>query len=312
MAYNCQLRKGLLMISRLWCRSGLCSLFVMAALGFWSAKMASAADFDQGLMASQIFRAPDATDLGRLGTEVLGAEDFSSEGNSPRIPEPLVFDLVRPLGAKRGELEVNTLALIPLNRRATSTGIPNPIGLVPSDRPRPEWAPEIEYAIADGIAIEFEFPFEETTLAAYKTSCQVTFGTAFDERFIHGAQGILLYDKQSGKWSPVLVYIAGVRLDERWSTLWMYGFRTEINGDDTAERTERLINGSIFYDLNYHVTLGFETNWAQSLKGGGSLLATPQLHWEITDHWMLQSGVGIKFNSKSTLPELGIRLIRSF
>lgn len=283
-----------------------------AACGLLSASRVSAADFDQGLVASQIFRAPDDTDLGRLGTEVLGAEGVRAEDDSPRIPEPLVFDLVRPLGAKKGEFEINTLALIPLNRRATSTGIPDPIGLVPTDRPRPEWAPEIEYAIADGVALEFEVPFEDATLAAYKMAGQVTFGTAFNERFIHGAQGILLYDKNSGNWSPVLVYIAGVRLDERWSTLWMYGFRTEINGDDAAERTERIINGSIFYDLNYHVTLGFETNWAQSLRGGGSLLATPQLHWEITDHWMLQSGLGIKFNSKSTLPELGIRLIRSF
>lgn len=31
-------------------------------------------------------------------------------GDYPDVPEPMVFDMVRPLGARAGELEVNTLA----------------------------------------------------------------------------------------------------------------------------------------------------------------------------------------------------------
>lgn len=41
-------------------------------------------------------------------------ERVSGEERGPRIPEPMVFDLVRPLGAKRGEGEINVLGMIPL------------------------------------------------------------------------------------------------------------------------------------------------------------------------------------------------------
>jgi hypothetical protein len=244
--------------------------------------------------------------------EPFGAEDAGAQHNAPRIPEPLVFDLVRPLGARRGELEINTLALIPLRRNAGRNRIPDPIGLVPSNSPVTEWAPEIEYAIFDGVAVEFEVPIEETRLAAYKGAVQVTFGTAFEERFIHGAQGILLYDRETGRYSPTVTYIAGVRFDEHWSLLGMLGLRTEINNDDAAERTERIVNLSLFYDATDHVSLGVESNLASSLSGASSWLIMPQVHWEITDYWMLQFGTGLSFTKDYTLPEIGLRLIRSF
>src|SRR5687768_4202682 len=62
------------------------------------------------------------------------------------IPEPLVFDLVRPLGSARGELEANTLMT-----RSSKTG-------------QFAWAPEIEYAFANGYAVELELPFENSSL----------------------------------------------------------------------------------------------------------------------------------------------------
>ncbi|QDT52810.1 hypothetical protein Pan44_08230 [Caulifigura coniformis] len=244
--------------------------------------------------------------------DAIGAEDKGAESHHPRIPEPMVFDLVRPLGAKKGELEINVLGLIPLNRRVGLNKIPNPIGLVPGERHDPEWAPEIEYAIADGVAVEFELPFEGDELAAYKAAVQVTFGTAFDDKFIHGTQAILLYDIHSAHYSPTFLYLAGLRFDERWSMLAMVGLRTEINGPDVAERTERLVNASLFYDLNEQITLGVETDYAQSLSGGATWLVIPQIHWEISDHWMLQSGAGVNFTKDYSLPEAAIRLIRSF
>jgi len=57
----------------------------------------------------------------------------NGEHNSTvHIPEPLMFDLVRGLGARQGELEVNSLADFPLNY-TTTRGI--------------DWAPEVEYAL---------------------------------------------------------------------------------------------------------------------------------------------------------------------
>ncbi len=53
-------------------------------------------------------------------------------GPVPHIPERLVFDLVRGLGTRRGELAINVLAR------------------VRSESPNVLWAPEIEWAFADG------------------------------------------------------------------------------------------------------------------------------------------------------------------
>ena len=65
--------------------------------------------------------------------EPFGAEDGGAQAHAPIIPEPMVFDLVRPLGALKGELEGNTLVEIPLAQTD------------PSD-PSVFWAPEVEAA----------------------------------------------------------------------------------------------------------------------------------------------------------------------
>jgi len=247
--------------------------------------------------------------------EPFGAEEARAHDDKPHIPEPLVFDLVRPLGASRGEWEINVLTIAPLNRRVgLANELSDSIGLTPrlNERHQTEWAPEIEFAIADGLAFEFELPFEENRLAAYKMAGQWTFGTAMDDQFIHGTQGIMLYDRGTGRWSPTVLYLAGYRFDEVWSTLLMLGIRSEINSDDVAERTERLFNWSLFADVGPRTTLGVETNFAESLQGPSAWLLMPQLHWEITDHWMVQSGVGARFSKDYTLPEAALRMIRSF
>jgi len=228
--------------------------------------------------------------------EQFGAEELYDGDDSPRIPEPMVFDLVRPLGAKRGEAEINTLAVISLNRNMRS----------------PEWAPEVEFAIADGLALEFELPFEEWSLESYKTAGQITFGKAFNESFIHGAQGIVLYDKETGNWSPTLLYLAGIQFDETWSALVMAGIRTEFGGEDRSERTNRLFNFSVFKHINDFATLGLETNTAIDLSGVSEFRLMPQLHRELRDHVMLQAGSGCLFTRQATVPEAAFRLIYSF
>lgn len=228
--------------------------------------------------------------------EQFGAEELYDGDDLPRIPEPMVFDLVRPLGAKRGEAEINTLAVIPLN----------------GNLGRPEWAPEIEFAIADGVAFEFELPFEEWSLKDYKMAAQITFGKAFNESFIHGAQTIVLYDKETDCWSPTLLYLAGVQFDEAWSALAMAGIRTEFGGDDRAKRTERLFNFSLFKHVTDFATLGLETNTAIDLNGVSEFRLMPQIHRELRDHVMLQAGSGCLFTRQATVPEAAFRIICSF
>lgn len=228
--------------------------------------------------------------------EQFGAEELYDGDDVPRIPEPMFFDLVRPLGAIRGEAEINTLAMIPLNRNMG----------------RPEWAPEVEFAIADGLAFEFELPFEEWSLMSYKTAAQITFGKGFNDKFIHGAQGILVYDKAIGNWSPTVLYLAGIQIDETWSALAMAGLRTELGGEDRVGRTQRLLNVSLFRHVSDYTTLGIETNTAVDVGGLSEFRLMPQFHRELWDHVMLQAGSGCLFTREATIPEAAFRLVYSF
>ena len=76
---------------------------------------------------------------------------------SMAIPEPMIFDLVRDLGARQGELEVNSLFIVPTD------------GADPTEA---EIAPEIEYAVFDDFAVELELPFVEGELDSVKTALQ--------------------------------------------------------------------------------------------------------------------------------------------
>jgi hypothetical protein len=48
--------------------------------------------------------------------------------------------------------------------------------------------------------------------------------------------------------------------------------------------------------------------------GGGktNFLLMPQLQWEVTDHFMLQGGIGARITDENTLAEASVRVIRSF
>ena len=41
----------------------------------------------------------------------------------------------------------------------------------------------------DGLAVEFEMPFEDEPARAFKPALQITLGTGVDDRFIHGLPG---------------------------------------------------------------------------------------------------------------------------
>lgn len=252
----------------------------------------------QLLRVNQPFRQYDQEEngIGSFRLEPFGAEELRDADNKPRIPEPMVFDLVRPLGARKGETEINVLSLVPYNQRSA----------------RSEWAPEFEWAVADGVALEFELPFEDWTLESYKMAGQLTFGTAFNDHFIHGCQSILLYDRRSNRWSPTLLYIAGVQFDDYWSALVMAGLRTGLPGDDRSERTESLFNFSVFRHLSDYVSAGLESNSSTSLSGKAEHRLMPQLHLELQDHIMLQLGSGCLFSPKGTIPESALRLIYNF
>lgn len=243
------------------------------------------------------------------GYEPLGAEDPHAEDDVPRIPEPMVFDLVRPLGARQGEFEVNTLALFN-SRRLNSPEPGDPLGLVRT--PRIEWAPEAELALFDNFAVEFELPMDDGSVAAYKTAAQYTIGTAFENAYVHGCQVIFEQLVDPSISELAVLYLAGVQFDDYWSALTMIGFRTFMGNVDHEDRGETLFNLSVFRHMTDVTTVGVETNYASAMSGESSLLVMPQIQCEITDHIMIQTGFGVHFLPEDTLSLAGLRGIYTF
>lgn len=246
--------------------------------------------------------------------EPFGAEDRGQEDNVPSIPEPMVFDLVRGLGADKGEFEINVLSLFPLNDTGPPTAPDfDPFGPSPgsSDRNEVEWAPEVEYAIADGLAIEFELPFEGSQLEAYKLAGQLTFGTGAGEKFIHGGQVIVEPDKKFEDWELTFLYLAGIQFNKRWSSLAMVGVRPEFNSRPGGEHVDGIFNLTVFADLTDRLTSGLETNFTFGESERTSLLLMPQLDLEITDQIQVQMGIGPGFSDSGTKALAGIRAIYS-
>lgn len=206
-------------------------------------------------------------------------------GGAPLIPEPMVFDMVRPLAAHRGELEANTLGLFPL--RAPGEKI--------------DWAPEIEYAFADGHAAEFELPFENGRLTSVKIGLQGTFGTLADNKIVHGWQYLGVLDRDTGRVETSLLYIAGVRYTKRWSTLTMIGFNlpNDVRAAGEPRDDALLVNHSLFYDVSGQTTAGVELN-VRSGRQNKSWLLIPQLHQRLGRQVMMQAGIGIQ--NRATAP----------
>jgi hypothetical protein len=209
-----------------------------------------------------------------------------------QIPEPMVFDLVRPLGARKGELETNTLFLKPLRRRTSL-----------------EWAPEIEYAFLDNHAIEFELPFDNWQPEDLKLAYQATLGTKLDHRYIHGVQVMGRYHLHEKAVSVDKLYIGGYEFNKRWSTLVIGGLRATC-GHRKVSLTG-LLNPSIFYACSESIRLGMETNLELTRPKRNHYLFMPQLHWEAGKHYSIQVGCGIeRYSTRRFRPVIGLRLIR--
>lgn len=212
----------------------------------------------------------------------------------PKIPEPMIFDMMRPLGAERGELEVNALAQTGSPFRARET----------------EWAPEIEYAYADGHAIEFELPFDGGRLAAYKLGLQSAFGASADGKFAHGVQYLGIYHRESGRYTNSLLYMAGYRLNDRWSTMNMVGI-DDIRADGGEESNGLLLNHALFYGAKPGTVLGAELNVAGGAER--SVKLSPQVHQRLTDTANVQISLGVeKLRHRPARPTAGLRVIREF
>lgn len=208
-------------------------------------------------------------------------------GSYPHIPEPLYFDLVRGLGAKRGEFEFNVL----------TTADFRPYGGV-------GWAPEVEWAFADRYAIEFEIPMHDGRLEALKLAQQGTFRER-RPNFIHGWQ-VIVEGKLEGVGEFTALYLAGRRFGRRTSMLAMLGPRVAVDSSETG--AELLVNPSVFVDIDERFTIGLENNAVIDGRDS-SLRSLPQLHLQLGRHTRVQVGGGVEVSEDGLRPAVGIRLV---
>jgi hypothetical protein len=211
-------------------------------------------------------------------------------GNYPHIPEPLVFDLVRGLGARKGELEANTLVLV-----RTNDG-------------RVDWAPEVEWAFADGYAMELELPMVDRNLDAIKLALQGTLPSGGWVDFTHGWQTFAEVSLDDGITEVVLLYMFGHRLGQSWSYLTMVGGESTISADGFSNG-KALLNASLFVDPTESMTLGLESNTSLSEHGVWLVRVFPQIHLQLSRRIRIQLTAGLDVSSEGPVAVLGTRLI---
>ena len=233
-------------------------------------------------------------------TSVVGQEVPIKQTVS--IPEPLMFDLVRGLGARQGELEINSLADFPLND-GSSRGV--------------EWAPEIEFALFDNLAIEFELPFNDFELEAYKMAIQLTIGSAKNNKFIHGIQVIGESYIHDDILELNFLYVPAYRFNEVWSAIGLFGLMLESGADTPDKNYTIILNASVFADLNERTIVGVEINNSDAViqeidDNSMDLLILPQVHYEFDSGFSFQFGVGPKISDGTTDASAVLRVIKSF
>lgn len=235
-------------------------------------------------------------DINRDGVHDPGESDPRTPGlfpgTYPHIPEPMLFDLVRGLGARRDEVEVNTLAVFEWRGRGAS-----PLA----------WAPEVEWAFLDGAAIELELPMHGRELEALKSALQLTLPSPRESTVTHGVQiiGEYFFEPRLRKESAphlspasrrdvdlTALYLVARRAG-KWSLLAMGGARTLVPVDARGQ-VELLLNPSLFHDVSEALTLGLESNLAVDLLGRIAAAVIPQLHWQVSKTVRIQLGAGLR------------------
>ena len=218
------------------------------------------------------------------------------------VPEPLMFDLVRGLGARQGELEINALAEIPLNDGA-DRGV--------------DWAPEIEYALFNNFAVELELPMNNFEVEAYKMAIQWTMGSSKDNKFIHGIQVLGESYVHDDIFELNFLYVPAYRFNDTWSAIGLFGVMFESGSDAPDKNNTILLNASVFADLNKHTIVGVEFNNTNAMiqqidDNEMELLVLPQIHYEFDNGFSLQFGIGPRFSQGKTDASSVLRVIQSF
>ncbi len=218
--------------------------------------------------------------------------------NTETLPEPMFFDLVRPLGAKKGEFEANSLAYFPI--RGQSRNI--------------SWAPELEFTIKDGLGIEFEFPMQNNHLEAFKFAIQGTLKNNLSPNYTHGWQWISEYLIEDKIKEFTLIYLGGLHLKNDISLFFMSGPRyvhhfNSIEGMDIKPEFHAICNFNINKKISSKTTIALEQNYANHFNIGHEYRIIPQIHQRISHRFLIQMGVGYEWYLNDSYPAVASRFI---
>jgi hypothetical protein len=222
------------------------------------------------------------TDPHKRDTDGDGASDALERraGTDPNrssfntFPEPMVFDLVRGLDAEPFELEVNALMKLSPKRR----------GFVL------EYAPEIEFALWRGIAVELELPMVQDRIVAVKLAGQLAFSAS--ERFAHGMQVILEGVVDDLTLVTIPSYLLFFRITDRLSVTTITGLELIVDPRTLERHAALLANPSFWYAIAPTVVVGLENNLVLHRDFQTEVLMMPQAHVQLSHHVRVQVGLG--------------------
>jgi hypothetical protein len=238
--------------------------------------------------------AASATLLALALCPALASAQRATDRN-PDVPEPLLFDLVRGLGAHKGELEVNALV-----RHDFKSG-----------RDKFYWNPEVEWIVADGIGLELELAMDRGHVEAVKLMMQVTFGTPLPGRYIHGTQIIGERSGIDDGYDISALYVGALRFTPTWSLSFLQGAKY---GAGIVDRNDEywawLGNATLFAELP-KATFGFEVNVESPRTDNPTIRMIPQVHLH-RGAWAVQGGIGVAASAGTQQTFAAFRLVHTF
>lgn len=228
-----------------------------------------------------------------LSVLVEAQEGFNDYETKVEIPEPLFIDLVRGLGSKKGEWEVNSLFY---HGQGGFSDL--------------NWAPEIEWAFADGTALELEFPMRGNSLHSYKAAFQKTVFKSRDRSHQQGVQFIYETGKDFGHSDLTGYYILAHRYSPKVSSIAIFGFKTLL---EHYQGLTTIFNHTAFYNYTQEIDLGMEVNYfSQTSYMDQVLQVVPQLHLAMGSGYKIQFGFGGGEDGGRWSPVSMLRVIREF
>lgn len=219
----------------------------------------------------------------RLGSDPNDANDV------PPIPEPLYLDLVRNLGSRRGELEVNVLAATSFRRS-----------------PAVSWGPEIEYSPLPGLGLELEVPLTDR-VEAIKPGAQLTLGSLAARRLDVGVLGTYEQHLHTPSSFTTVSMVTGIRFLPHVTAITIVG-PTVALARNNRPTFGALLSPSIFYQASRTITLGLEVGFRIDGDRRSEQLALPQVHFNVDSHVKVQLGVGVAHAADEFRPFSAIRV----